>query len=287
MRRLTDTGPNAEQIRYWNEDAGPKWVAFGDRLDGHIEALGRLAMDRAAVAAGERVLDVGCGCGHSTLLLGERVGAAGHVTGIDISAPMLERAAQRARDAGAANLDFAVADAQTAELAGGPFDLVYSRFGVMFFQDPPAAFANLRRVLGAEGRLAFVCWQPLGANPWLLEPLLAAGKHVELPAPPEPGAPGPFSLGDRDHLRAVLGEAGYERIEIEGVETQLTLGGSGGVDEATGFLLEGVGPTSRILAQADAATRDAVAQAVRQVVASHLTPEGVRMDCAVWTVVGR
>ena len=105
--------------------------------------------------------------------------------------------------------------------------------------------------------------------------------------PPAAGAPGPFSLGDPERLRAVLGEAGYDRIEVEGVETQLTLGGTGGVDEATGFLLEGVGPTRRIFQEADEATRNAVAQAVREVVAAHLTPDGVRMDCAVWVVVGR
>jgi SAM-dependent methyltransferase len=287
LRRPADAGPNAEQIRYWNDEAGPKWVAFADRLDGHIEPLGRLAMERAGVAPGERVLDVGCGCGQSTLLLGERVGRAGRVTGIDVSARMLEEAVRRARRAGATHLDFQAADAQTAEPSGGPFDLAYSRFGVMFFQDPPAAFANLRRALRPDGRLAFVCWQPLAKNPWLLEPLLAAGRHLALPAPPEPGAPGPFSLGDPERLRGVLGAAGYTRIEIEDVETQLILGGAGGVEEATRFLLEGVGPTSRLLEGADAATRDAVADAMGEVLAARLTPDGVRMGCAVWVVVAR
>ncbi len=287
MRRLPQTGPNAEQIRYWNEEAGPRWVSYAERLDGFIEPLGRLAMDRAGVGAGERVLDVGCGCGQSTLQLGERVGAAGRVTGIDLSAPMLERAAERARRAGAGNVRFRIADAQSAELAGAAFDLVYSRFGVMFFQDPPAAFANLRRALGADGRVAFVCWQALGKNPWLLEPMLAAGQHVELPAPPAPGTPGPFSLGDPDRLRAVLGEAGFAEVDVQGVETRLALGGSGGVEEACDFILEGVGPLRGLLAEADAETREAVAGAVRELIASKQTPDGVRVDAAVWLVTAR
>jgi SAM-dependent methyltransferase len=286
MRRLPDAGPNAEQIRYWNDDAGPKWVTFADDLDGVIGPLGRLAMERAAVAPGERVLDVGCGCGHSTLMLGERAGARGRVTGIDISSEMLATAARRARDAGAANLDFELADAQTAALPGAPFDLVYSRFGVMFFADPVAAFSNLRRALAPDGRLAFVCWQEIGKNPWMLEPLRAAGKHVALPAPPEPGAPGPFSLGDPERVRAVLDGAGFGGVRVEGVQTQLTLSAEG-VDEATRFLLEGVGPTSRLLHEAGEEVRAAAAESVREVVAAHLTADGVRMDCAVWIVTGR
>ncbi len=284
MKRLADAGPNAEQIRYWNEQGAPRWVANADRIDAHIGPLGRLALERAVIARGQRVLDVGCGCGQTSLELAGRVGPTGRVTGIDLSAEMLAVAARRAREAGLANLRFEVADAQTEALAAGGFDRVFSRFGVMFFADPAAAFANLRRSLTDGGCLAFVCWQELRRNAWMLGPLLAAAKHVALPPPPAPGEPGPFSLGDPQRLRGVLEAAGFARVELEGVETSLRIGGAGGVEEATEFLLE-VGPTARVLEGASPSVREAVAGAVREVIAAHATAEGVRMDCAVWIAV--
>ena len=286
MKRIAEAGPNVEQIRYWNEQAGPKWVAYADRLDARIGPLGRLAMERADLGAGQRVLDVGCGCGQTSLELARRVGPSGRVSGVDLSAQMLDKAAARAREAGLANLAFEVADAQTAELGVARYHRIYSRFGVMFFADPVAGFANLRRALAADGALAFVCWQELARNRWALEPLLAAGKHIPLPEPPAPGAPGPFSLAERGRLEGVLAAAGFGRVEIEGVETDFELAGDGGVDEATEFLLE-IGPTARALAEADPDARAAVAGAVREVVAAHAAPGGVAMDCAVWLVVAR
>lgn len=286
MKSLDGNGPNAEQIRYWNEQAGSKWTAHADRLDARIGPLGRKAMDRAGLAVGQQVLDVGCGCGQTTLELAERVGPMGRVKGIDLSAPMLAKAAERAREAGVANVSFEAADAQTAELGAAGFDRIFSRFGVMFFADPVAGFANLRRALAANGALAFVCWQELRRNRWALEPLLAAAKHIPLPEPPAPGAPGPFSLADRGHLAGVLDAAGFGRVEIEGFETDFQLAGEGGVDEATEFLLE-IGPTARALAEADPALRDAVAGSVREVLAAHAGTGGVAMDCAVWLVVAR
>ncbi|HEY5658515.1 MAG TPA: class I SAM-dependent methyltransferase, partial [Myxococcota bacterium] len=178
------TGPNAEQIQYWNHASGPGWVAAQARIDGQVAPFGLLAMERAGIVEGERVLDVGCGTGQSTLQLVERVGRKGSVTGIDVSAPMLARATERAKQAGFKNVSFLRADAQTHRFDPRHFDLIYSRFGVMFFADPRAAFANLRTALTPGGHLSFVCWQERAKNPWMLEPLLAAGRHIQLPAPP-------------------------------------------------------------------------------------------------------
>src|SRR5881397_1025438 len=138
---------NAEQIRYWNEAAGPKWVAFQKVIDAQISPLGEQVMDRAGIAPGDRVIDVGCGCGDTTIALGRRVAPGGEALGIDVSAPMLARAEDAARTAGVRNVHFENADAQTHRFPPGAFDLVWSRFGVMFFTDPPAAFANLRTAL--------------------------------------------------------------------------------------------------------------------------------------------
>ena len=158
---------NADQRRYWNEKGGPTWVANEQMYDHELEPLGRLAMDRAKVAIEEQVLDVGCGMGHTALALAEKVGANGSVVDVDIAAPMIERAQQRARDAGAENLRFQLADAQTYAFSAAEFDLVFSRFGVMFFDNPEAAIQNLFGALRAGGRLAFVCWRTVEENEWV------------------------------------------------------------------------------------------------------------------------
>jgi SAM-dependent methyltransferase len=286
-RSLPAAGPNAEQITYWSETTGPKWVALADLLDSQIGPLGELAMSSAALRAGERVLDVGCGCGHTSLELGRRVGARGRVQGIDISAPMLALARERAAQEGAGNVEFVLADAQTTALERGRFDLIFSRFGVMFFADPPAAFANLRRSLGAAGRLAFVCWQPLGSNPWMAIPLAAAAAHVPLPPPPPAGAPGPFAFGDPDRVARILTEAGFADVSLESVETTLRVGGDTGLEGAVRFLLEGVGPTSAALREAPDSLREKVADAVRTALAPHVTPRGVEVGAAVWIATAR
>ena len=278
---------NAEQIRYWNEAAGPKWVSFQKVIDAQIAPLGERAMDRAGIAPGERVIDVGCGCGDTTIALARRVGPTGLVLGVDISAPMLERAAETARAAVAANVRFENADAQTHRLSPGAFDVVYSRFGVMFFADPVAAFANLRAALRPGGRLAFVCWQALRENPWLFLALQAAAQHLTLPPPPAPDAPGPFSLADPERVRDIVARAGFERIALEDLRTALMLGGGGTLDQAVRFLTEGVGPVSGVLREADPALRPTVAAAVRAAISPFVTPEGVRLGSAAWIVTAR
>lgn len=278
-------GPNAQQIAYWNTQAGPRWVSHQDLLDAQIAPLGRLALERAALRPGERVIDVGCGCGHSTLEISRHVGAGGGVVGIDVSAVMLERARERAAGEGARNASFLEADAQTHAFEAGSFDLLYSRFGVMFFADPVAAFANLRRALRGSGRLAFVCWQPLARNPWMLVPLAAAAKQVELPPPPPPGAPGPFAFADAEHVRGILERAGFADVAIEPHESELSIGGAG-LDPAVEFLL-GIGPAAAALQSVEGGQRALAARAIRDAIAPYATPEGVRMRGAVWTVHAR
>jgi SAM-dependent methyltransferase len=241
------------------------------------------------VAPGERALDVGCGCGQTTFQLAERVAPAGSVVGIDISAVMLARAQERAARSGAegVRIRFENADAQTAALGEAAFDLVFSRFGVMFFADPPAAFANLRRALAPGGRLAFVCWQGPERNEWVRVPLAAAAKHLTLPRP-APGAPGPFALSDPERTRAILAQAGFREIEIEPHERDLAIA-RGSLDEAAGFLTQ-IGPLSRALREAGAAgaeLQEAVAQSVREALAPYAGPQGVRMGSASWIVTAR
>ncbi|WP_437998707.1 methyltransferase domain-containing protein [Sorangium sp. So ce185] len=280
---ITVSGPNADQIQYWNEVGGPKWVALHDVISAQIRPLGALAMDRARIAAGERVLDVGCGIGDTTLELGRRVGPSGAVLGVDVSAPMLDRARAAAQAAGAANVAFENADAQTAALPG-PFDVLYSRFGVMFFADPAAAFANLRKALRRGARLAFVCWRPLQENPWLLVPTLTVGRHLPLPQP-DPHAPGPFALADAARVVDVLSRAGFVRVHCEPIDQELSVAGGRSLDETVDFLLK-MGPASAALREANATPElvERVRADLREAIAPHAGPEGVRMGSAVWVV---
>jgi len=196
---------------------------------------------------------------------------------------MLERARERAGSAGLENVSFTAADAQVHVFEAGRYDLVFSRFGVMFFEAPVAAFANLHRGLAAGGRLTFVAWQELGKNPWMLIPVMAVAPLVELPPPPQAGAPGPFAFADADRLSGILSEAGFESPSIEPLSGEVTVGGSGGLDQATDFVLQ-MGPAGRVLRGADDETLRAAREAVREALAPFSTPEGVRMKCAAHIV---
>jgi len=282
MSPLAASGPNAEQITFWNEGAAPKWIRYQRELDEQLRSLGKRAMDRAEVRAGEQVLDVGCGCGGTTIDLASRVGARGRVVGIDISTPMLEHAESRVRQAGIGNVEFLNADVQTHDFAAANFDVAYSRFGVMFFGDPARAFANLRRALRPGGRLAFVCWQPLDRNPWMAVPLAAASRVIALQPPPGPETPGPFSFGDPDRVRRILREAGFDEVTLEPHEEILTPGGGSGLDQAVEFLVQ-MGPTGAALRQNPAAT-PRVKAAVEAALKPFHTDAGVRLASASWIV---
>ena len=281
---LAAQGPNAEQIEYWNSAQGAKWVSYQERLDPLIEPFSEFTLDRAGVAAGERAIDVGCGCGATCLALARRVGPRGRVLGIDISAVMLERARERARAAGAAQIELANVDAQTHAFAPSDYDLVFSRFGVMFFADPSRAFANLRTALRPGGRVAFACWRPLAENPWMLIPMAAIAAFIPPPPPPPPDAPGPFAFGDRERVRKILGEAGFVRIEVEPHDRDIVLGGT--LDDATEFALN-AGPASRLLVSAGEADRARARSAVRDAFAPHARRGRVALGSAIWCVTAR
>lgn len=278
---------NEDQIKYWNEEAGPKWVQIESQLDAQIGPIGEHMIELADPKPGERVLDVGCGCGGTSLSFAKRVAPTGRVTGVDISGPMLARARERAKAEGLSNLEFVQADAQEHSFEASSADLVASRFGIMFFADPVAAFRNLRSALDENGRLAFVCWQPLIKNPWMSVPLAAAAPQLpELPPPPAPDAPGPFAFGDPDRVRGILGGAGFEDVEVAPYEATLFVGGNASFDESVDFILR-LGPTSRLLGNANEALLQRVRDAVAKAVEPFASSDGIEMECATWLVSAR
>ncbi|HUZ67683.1 MAG TPA: class I SAM-dependent methyltransferase [Beijerinckiaceae bacterium] len=278
----TDAGPNAAQIDYWNAGAGKTWAQFQEQLDRQIAPLGLEAMRALAPRPGEHVIDVGCGCGQASLEIAARVGPKGSVVGVDISTPMLDVARRRRLSVSGLRPDFRQIDAQTGDLGDAVFDAAFSRFGVMFFADPVAAFANIRRSLKPGGRLGFVCWRPLRENQWMLAPLEASLPFLPPMPPSDPAAPGPFAFADADRLRSILTKAGFLSIAINPFDARI-----GGADvEQTLELTFTVGPLGAALREHPecAAT---VADAVKKVLAGFATPNGVQMPAAVWIVTAR
>lgn len=277
-----NAAPNAEQIEAWNGAMGEKWVRLQDRLDSLLAPFGEAVLEAAAIKPGEHVLDVGCGCGATTLAAAEAAGTTGRTLGIDISLPMITRARERnaERDLAAA---FSVADASRHDFAPGSFDLLISRFGVMFFDAPAEAFANLHRALTKGGRLTFICWRSMTENPWLFFPLRAALPLLPpLPATP-PGAPGPFAFADSTHVTTLLTEAGFSDISLTPFDSDLVLGS---IDDAVAQSLD-LGPLTRVIADLPDDLRKRIATAVRAELEKHVTPRGIALGGATWIVTAR
>ncbi len=273
---------NSAQVDYWNASAGATWARYQEQLDRQIEPLGSEAMRQLAPADRERILDVGCGCGQTSLQLADRVGTRGAVVGVDLSLPMLEVARRRSSSYAPSRLSFRQADAQVADLGIGTFDAVYSRFGVMFFGDPAAAFRNIRRSMRRGGRLGFVCWRPLQDNPWMQIPLQAALPFLPPITASDPAAPGPFAFADADRVRSILIDAGYCEVSARPFDAAI---GADDLDQSLQLALR-VGPLGAALRE-HPDRKAALSGAVRQVLAAHLTARGVQMQAGVWIVLAR
>lgn len=279
MSQATSVPP--DQPTYWNEEGGQRWVSNIQRVERMIEPFLTQLMRHAAPQAGERVLDVGCGGGVTSAAFAGAVGPSGSVLGLDVSAVIL--AVARERYASVANLSFALGDAATMPLDAGHFDLVSSRFGVMFFADPVAAFANLRSALKPGGRLAFICWRALDENPWMADCVRAAFTVLPAPEPQPPTAPGPFALADGARLRNILGQSGYTDISIEPHDQVLDLGS---IDDAVTQMTR-IGPASSAFAAASATEQAAVVRAIGAALRPHLSGASVRMASATWLAGAR
>jgi ubiquinone/menaquinone biosynthesis C-methylase UbiE len=270
---------NAAEVAYWNGPGGERWVAHQRMQDVLLAEVAELLMQRAAPRDGETVLDIGCGAGTTSIALARQVAPDGRVLGVDVSAPLLERARQHA-PAGLP-LEFALADATVYPFTPGAADLLFSRFGVMFFADPARSFANMRTGLRAGGRAVFACWREPRANPWLMLPLQAAYRHV--PRLPEVGPedPGPFAFASEARVRGILERAAFGAITLEPVDLSFDLAEGQGLDRAVELSI-GMGPASRALDGQPAELRVAAAEAIRAALAPYQHGNRVPLAGAIW-----
>lgn len=274
---------NSDQAAAWDGDEGAHWATHQDRYDAMAGAFTDRLLTAAALAEGDRVLDVGCGCGQSTRLAARQV-PGGHALGLDLSTAMLERAGARAEQEGIVNVRFERGDAQVHPFTPESFDVAISRFGIMFFDDPVAAFANIRAALRPGGWIAFTCWQEMGRNQWLAVPAGAALAHVPLPDLDAPDEPGPFSLADPDRITRILAEAGYDEISVLPVAAPLRLGRD--TDDAVEFLA-GTGLARSLLDPVDPETAATALDAVREALRPHERPDGLALEGAAWLVAAQ
>ncbi|MEO6742920.1 MAG: class I SAM-dependent methyltransferase [Caldimonas sp.] len=272
---------NEDQIAEWNGTLGQGWATMQTEIDRIVRPFGDAALKAAAACPGERVVDIGCGCGDTSIELARSVGDRGSVLGVDVSRPMLDVARARAtQERLDGMLSFVDADASSAALPSGQ-DLLYSRFGVMFFDQPTQAFTHMRHALRTGGRCVFVCWRTPSDNPWAMTPLVAARKALNVtPAPTDPTTPGPFAFADGARLRRILADAGFQRIALDRFDTSVIVGPS--LRAATEGSLR-MGPTARLAREVGPQHSATILRAVESALAPFAGADGaVRLTGSTW-----
>jgi len=273
---------NRAQMQEWERENARQYRDYGDSNEALFAPFGQVMLEAARLKSGDRVLDVGCGHGTSTLEAAQRVSPSGRVSGVDISAAMLEPARKRIAVEDVNNVELIRADAQVHAFEAESFDAVISRFGTMFFEDPRAAFANLASALRPGGRLVFVCWQDPLKNEWVAVALGAAvealGRAPDLGAP---GAPGPFAFADGDRLHQLLAGSGLRDVMLETVTRPVRIGRD--LDQAVGFIMS-LPQSKQLFAGVPHDVVDAVVAKLRAAFAPYVGSRGVVMDATAWLV---
>jgi ubiquinone/menaquinone biosynthesis C-methylase UbiE len=282
---MTDSSPETLEPEDWAGEMGERWNRYIDSFESMITPIGNAAIDFAEFRSGETVIDIGCGGGPSTLRIAEQVGESGHVTGVDVSPTLIATAKARAAASGLKNVDFVVGDAATMSF-DRQYDCLFSRFGIMFFEDAHAAFRNLATAVKPGGRAALCCWGPPQANPWVGELMAVITRYVE-PPPRDPRAPGPFSLGEQDYLCEILEQAGFSDIELTLWKGDQYLGGVGAdAQAATEFALNATF-IGDLLDSAPEETREKATADLVETLRVKETEHGVALKGTVWLVAAR
>jgi ubiquinone/menaquinone biosynthesis C-methylase UbiE len=274
------TGMGAER---WANDMGERWHTHLDQFEGMLMPIGAALIDAAGFKVGERVIDIGCGGGVTSFDISRRVGPSGFVTGLDISPVLVEAATQRAREAGLKNVRFVAGDAGKTAAVGHDHDFLFSRFGVMFFEDPYSAFTHMRGFLRPGARMLIGCWGPPQENPWMGQMMNLATRYADLP-PPDPRAPGPMAFSEPDYVRDVLNTAGFSSINIAPWRGEQYVGGPGAnAKQAAEFAVTALS-LGDVLANKPQAVKDEVRAGVEDFFAPHAGPRGVVMPAMVWFI---
>lgn len=268
--------PNQAQADYWKSSSGRKWATHQDLLDSAFKAVNAALLERAQPRSGEQALDIGCGTGAASTDFAEMVQPGGTVLALDISPPLLEQAKANMKERGIGNVEFLLADAQIHEFEPGRFDLLFSRFGVMFFEDAVAAFANMRRAVKPGGRLAMAAWREPDGNPWFEIPRDAAIARLGRPPPADPRAPSPWAFAEPDYVEAILHDAGWLEASCE---TQTVEFNHAGPAEDMARLASNIGPAARIMKYfgGTEADQDAITEASIERFLQFQTEDGTRI----------
>ncbi len=270
---------NRDQIEFWSTTQGQKWLRLEDRIERMMTPFTEAGLAALGDIAGKHCLDIGCGAAGTTLALADAAGDAGSAAGIDVSPPLLKRAWERA--GGRNNMCFAEGDAQDYAFRDATFDILFSRFGIMFFRDTPAALANLRRASRSDARLVFIVWREPRENPWVMIPVSAAKAFVELPPRPAPGEPSQFQWADPALATGWLESAGWRDCRFDPLDIALTMPGD--PLEASRFLLQ-MGPAAALLAEAGGDLAERAEAALADDLAPHLHNGAVTLGSACWIV---
>ena len=276
---MSEPFANVDMAKAWDGEEGDQWTQFADEYDNTHRSIWARFLETDPIGRADRVLDIGCGCGQSTRDAA-RLAHHGSALGVDLSSSMLDVARRRASAEGVTNVEFRHADAQVHPFDAGTFDVAISRFGVMFFEDRAAAFANIAAALRPGGRLAVLAWQDVRKNEWIMtvRETLAAGR--DLPMPPL-GAPGPMALADQGHVRSLLSGAGFESVAFTSIEEPVWFG----ADAAAAYEFVGeIGIVKGLSDGLEPAVKAAAHERLIAALRAHETPEGVRFDSGVWLI---
>lgn len=276
---------NIKQKQFWSGAGGDVWVDKQREMDIMLNPLGERVIQGLDLKEETKILDIGCGCGATTLEIAKLVNQ-GEVIGVDISEPMLERATQTASDMALTNISYQVKDVQVDEMPNKYFDIAFSRFGVMFFEDPFEAFNNINHSLKDDGQLSFVCWQHASLNPWQSLSIQVIKEFLDLPAPP-PKSPGPFAFEDKSYIEEILNASGFRDIEIKDNQEDIVMFSGKSIREACEDYLTINPVVTEMLKNSPSELREEILEALIGKFSDYHKDDGLLFPSATWVVSAR